>query len=501
MPVLAICPFCNKTITIERTLRSTCPECGHEISYPDLQRRKMIVDGATEKRELAAAKDYFVNTEFLSASEHFKKALAANKNSYSAIYFVSLCDIYLNESGDGYDLMAKVVDMIKSSLELMPRANASAVDKLKFITAMLAETKILIINRLTSRGELFENNISEYRKITLSDLKKLLELYKIDGELMMTFAPEVTKILLEIAESAVTACYKAVQTVAVGEDLYSPTPEEYKQLSSLCNDYCYFAQILDPNFDTKKFSPDFTQNNMLNEKVLSRFEKFDESNKVNAKKGIIGDIDEYENILSECVKALTFTASNCYKSMCSRQSEQHIHLLLDGLQLLSRLLMPRVTITDKKKVDIRVGKFVDIVDWCETLTKFLVDLNEFNEYADAFLEDFYSRLLECVETHFIAENNKYGKIANKRKDLSEDDFKRYEKLLYTGACCCVPALATYVEFFKYKDKNRNKLVKICKQASEEFLMLHDFKIDELEQNNFYRPILDIYNAVLEEMPD
>lgn len=499
MSKLAVCPVCMKTIGIERSTRQ-CPNCGQPITYSEIQKNKLLVDTDLEVNEIKLAKDLFVNTDFLGASEHFKKALDANKNSYLSNYFASLCEIYLKESNQNFNVMERVIDTVKSSLTLMSRANVTADDKLTFISAMLAEIKIIVINRLKSRDDIYNTDVVTYRKRSIADLQKLMELFKIDGELLMTFSPSISVYLLEIIDCAISVCYKAVQTVAIGGELYLPTDLEYKQLVMLCNDYCFFAQSFNPQFNARNYLPDFTQNNMLNEKVLNRFDKFDESNKANSKRYLIGDIDEYNDILQECKKAITFTYRSCYRSMCSRHCDQHLHLLVDGLNLLYRILMPRAVMVEKKRVVLQIGNFVDIVDWCNTLTNIISDLKSYDENADRSLHDFYDKLLAIVEMYFMPEFEKSAKLVNKMQATRGDDFKYYERLLYTSACCCMPALKTYVSYTtEGKDKSRSRLVKLCKTICEEFLMLWGYKIDDLEQSNFYRPILDLYNAVLEEI--
>lgn len=472
------------------------------MSFTELQKQKSIIDTGLEAKEFAAGKDYFVNTEFLGASTHFKKALAANKNSYLSQYFASLCDIYLNEGNAGYGIMEHAVETIKSSLILMSRSNIGVTDKLNFITAILVEMRIIIISCIKSRNDLYDVNISEYRKKTIADLRQLLPLFEIDSELIMMYTPAIANVLTEIADCAIAACHKAVQTVAVGIDIFAPSDYEYKQILSLCNSYCFFATSLCPDYDAKKYVPDFTQNNLLNDKVMSRFAKFDEQNKANAKKYIIGDIDEYDDISAECEKAVFFTEQNCFRAMCDVNYSKRATLLSDGLHMICRLLTPRVTVTDKKKVSIKVyDKFSDIVDKCASLSRFLNGAAETDVPAEEIQRAYYAKLLSVVDMYFYAEYNKYTKFVNKLKETRGEDYKFYEKFLFDVACCCVPAFKSFVAFSRDKDKNRGKLVKIAKQACEEFLMLWDYRIDNIDQSGVYRPILDIYNAVLKEFDD
>lgn len=498
MAQYVICPSCMKSVVADGD-KPICGDCGQPIDFNEVKKRGLAIDSATEASEFAAGKDYFINTEFLSAREHFKKALDANKNSYLSQYFVLLCDIYLNESSPDYDAMDGVVNAIQTPLTPMTRANVKVNDRLNFIYAMLTETKIIIINRLRSHDKLFDLDIAKYRKNVLNDLQTLLRLFKIDGELLMTYAPQIGAILAEVADTAVAVCHKAVQTVAVGEELFSPTEFEYNRLLSLNNDFCFFVASFVPDYDVKKYTPDFTQNNLLNEKVASRFEKFDIKNKPNAKRYTICDPSEYEDILAECEKALSFTDKSCFGSLCDPNFGKRQELLKDGLRFLYRLLTPRVSVSDKKRVEFKLGKFYDISDRCAQLTKFLRDADAVDAFARDSLRDYYAKLCDIMDMYYVAEYERYTKSIDKLKDSKGDDYKYYERFLFETACSTASALGAYVGFAAHKDKTRAKLVKFCKQAAEEFLMLRDYHIDEIDQSNVYRPILDIYNAVMREV--
>ena len=227
MPVLAICPHCYKTINVERTASSLVPIAARS-SVCGIAKNKLLVDPRVEARELSSAKNHFVNADFAGAYGHFKKALDANLNSYTAQYFVALCDIYLHETNKSFDVMNGIVSMTRNALTVMSRSNAPVADKLTFIKAMLSDVKIIVTRRLASRDKLFDSDIEAYRKVSIADLEKLLELFKIDRELIMSFAPEVTAALVELVECAVKTCYKAVQTVEKDGELFSPNDEIYK---------------------------------------------------------------------------------------------------------------------------------------------------------------------------------------------------------------------------------------------------------------------------------
>ncbi|MDE6028917.1 MAG: hypothetical protein K2F90_01175 [Clostridiales bacterium] len=501
MPLYAVCPVCLKTIEIERLPKLVCPDCGGRFGYAELQNRHLIVDERTEKKEINAAKDYFLNGEFTSALEHFNRALLANANSYAAKYFSLLCDIYLHDdaknadtvSDKPYDIIAAIVDMIKQSLEPLSRSNAAVADKLAFVTAMLSETKALIVERLGERDEMFKNNIGEYRKQSISDLTTLLDLFKIDREKIMSFAPGVVNALAALVDCAIKICYKAVQTVKVGDEIITPDDGDYKKLSSLCNDLCFFGHSFNPYFDTAPYSPNFTQNYNYNKTVINKLKEFDSNDiKISAKKHLIADIKGYEALLAECANALRFTYLSCYRSMCSRHVAQHAQLFYDGFELVYRLLLPRVAAVDKKQVELHAVKYFDMTERCDMLTRFLVDTYEIDDTITTGLHEYYEKLYEIVSTYYLPEIDRLA------KGKDNNSFANYQRLLYECACSCAPALRKYVDFSVETDKVRVKLVKICRDATEEFLLRSGMSIDDIEQSNFFRPLLQISNALVDE---
>ncbi len=499
MSVPAICPFCYKTVLLEQKDSVVCPECGQTILSSELKKQNLYIDTATEAKEFALAKDYFVNTEFLSAFEHFKKAFAANKNSYLSEYFIRLCDVYLNESANGYDVMAHVIDVVKKPLVLAARANITVNDKLTFIVAMLNETKIIILNRLKSQEQLYEENIESYRKLKIAELMTLVELFKIDGELLMTYAPEVSSALVEIADCALGICHKCVQTVVIGEDIHSPTDKQYKQLTSLNNDYSFFAVSLSDGYDVKKFVPDFTQNFLLIDKVMSRFEKYEDKYKHYSKRQLVENVDELKDILDECDKAANFTYLSCFKSLCPDDEPKRVKLLNNGLNLLYRLLTPLYSYNDKKLPEIKIGVFVDVAERLNMLNDFLTAASKYGAFAEESLHAFYRRLRDGMEMYYVIEFDKINKNINRIKDGKSAEKDYCEQLLLDAACATASALSTYIPFETViKDRERQRLAKLCKQSCETFLLLRDYKLQELEQSNKYRPILDIYNAVMNE---
>lgn len=477
---------------------SVCPNCGQSLDINVIKKNNLVIDVEREALEFTTGKDYFVNTEFLIASEHFKKALKANANSYLSLYFAMLCETYLNEAAKDYDVMAQAVATVKEPLDVMARANINVDERLKFITSILAEIKIIIINRLRKHDELFDVDPTSYRKEEIKDLQTLLQLFKTDDELLMTYSPAVRAVLIDIADTAIAICHKAVQTVAVGGDLFSPTGYEYNRLLSLNNDFCYFAQSFDPEYDVKKYTPDFTQNNLLNEKVQSRFEKYNAENRAYIKKHLVHSLVEYDSILEECDKALTFTHLSCFRSMCDPKFEERQKLLLDGLEFLYKLLTPRVMLNDSKKPVINVNKYYYISGKCAILTEFLKDVATFND-PDETLRNFYEEICTIVEIYMLPEFEKNTKVINKIKEVKGEAYSRYERFLYELACATSPALTELVNFGENTKGPRARLIKYCKKACEDFLMLRDYRIEEIEQSNVFSPILNIYNAVMKEV--
>lgn len=496
MAIKIVCPNCYKTVEADQNTPK-CSRCGETFKFTELKAQNMIVNAAVEKREIEIAKDYFSNTEFLNAANHFKLALNANKNSYQAQYFAELCDIYLSDGDDKFDLIGRAVSAVNSTVEMMARSGASQKDKRLFVPAMLSDIKILINSRLLSDDELFSSDPKAYRIRKLDELDRLQTLFE-TGENLVASMPEASVALLEIADNAIAVIYKAVQTSVIGGELFPPSSEEYVGLFTLYKKYCKFAISVKSDYDIKKYTPDFEPNELLIEKVISRFEKYDEKNKADIKKHVINDVKSYIDILNECGKAITLTYYNCFMSLCDIEYEKRRIVMKSAIPLLCRMLLPRVTpISGKNAVDIKTDAQDDVKGKCAILNEFIKEIDSFDpEFAQRALHEYYSDLLEIMDIHFVPEYAKRGKTVNKLKEVRDGNFKFYERLLFAAACSCTPAIESYVKFNKYKIKPRVKLVKYCNQAVEEFLLLHDCNIGEIEHSKQYSPILDICKELL-----
>ncbi len=152
-------------------------------------------------------------------------------------------------------------------------------------------------------------------------------------------------------------------------------------------------------------------------------------------------------------------------------------------------------------VNIRIGKFVEIVDWCDMLTRFLVDSYELSDHVAQMQHDYYEQLLYILENYIVPETDKAAKALNKLNSQGAvDESSRYicRRYLFDVCVCCVPALKKYVDFSTGRDKTREKIVKICKDAYENFILFAGMPIEEIEQSNIYRPLMQISNALLDE---
>ena len=493
-----ICLHCHKTISVDKRPNLSCPECGGFVNLLMMQRHGLIIDKAKEESELNIATDYFKNAEFMSASEHFRKALKANKNSYIAQYFISVCDIYLNNSSS-MNVVEMAINAVTSALKLMERAGATPADRQSFVTAMLSEIKIIIINRLNSHDELYEYDINKYREAVIADLKKAIELFRIDSENIMSYLPPVSAALVTIADSAIALCHKAVQTLAIGAELCSPSDTEQAALTTLRNEFYAFAQTLDGGYSAKKYAPDFSQCCLLNENVADRLQKFDTANKPYAKKHIIGNTEEYNSIIKDCEKAVEFIYRVCFTSMCDTDSAERNALLEVGLSFTERLLTPRIVASDKKRAEIDIGEKIVMENLCGVFSKFLHALDDAGNsvVATAVLHRLYETLYDAAETYFTPVYDKFNKRFNKIKENYDDEYAYCERFLFASAIITAPALSAYIDY-DYKCKNRSRLVKLCKNASDAFMMLNDYNVERLENSQSYSTILDICKAVMQE---
>lgn len=497
----AICPFCSKSIFVEENLSGgySCPQCGQALGLPYLQEHDLIIDVAAADEQYKLAQQYFANTDFLAAGEHFVRVLKYNRNNYLADYYARLCDIYENEGKAEYNLPEKIIEAIISSIEKLMLSQVSIAARIEFINSVLSQAYILLSSH-------FNNIFEQYEKREMWDMLRdkslniascVQSLINIDKEKLMVFDSSVSKSLISIADLAICACQKVVQPhLGEGDKLILPTDYEYEKAKKLYSVFFYYATSLDPNYSFSSYKPDYTGNLLYNENVLTQLSRYNTANKQNNKKFLSDPNAGLDKVRESCQVAIKYSYYTCFKGLSVPKNDPSRQALIgESIGFCIETLMPRISIAEEKKVSIDVKKFGSACDTAFYLSEFLSDCADGNKRAAAeYMNRFYKRLLEMTKLYFSVVYNSYNKFVNKLKESQNREFRYYRNFLYQVVCCCALALKECIAFDQHNLGDRIKLLKLGKQVTEEFLLLSDYKIDELEQSAKYSDILDVFNA-------
>lgn len=497
----AICPFCKKSIYVEENLSGgySCPLCGIALGLPYLMENNLIVNMPEAREEYNLAQEYFQNTDFREANKHFQQVIFLNKNDYLAEYYKNLCDIYENELKDDFNLPQSITNSFKISIEKLSFSQVKIADKMNFLSTSLTQLHILLSNHFNKICEKFEKTElwDELRESSLNIAVNLNELILIDKELLMTYDVNISKALINISDLAICGCQKIVQPHLQNKHLNLPTDYEYNKAKTLYNNFYYYAISLDPNYNFNNYKPDYNTNLLYNENVISELNKYNIENKNNEKKYLSTIGTQLDTVVNECKMAIKYSYNTCFKGLYLQKNEQsRIALINESIAFCFETIKPRISIANEKKVDILVMKVSALEELTKYLNAFLFDFSEYSKHlTNDYLNKFYDEILEMVKLYFSIVYNSYNKFVNKLKELQNNEFRYYKNFLYQIVCCSSLALKEVVEYDQHKLNDRIKLLKLGKQVAEEFLLLTDYKIEELEQSNKYSDILHIFNAL------
>ncbi|MDE7395822.1 MAG: hypothetical protein K2M95_06865 [Clostridiales bacterium] len=497
----AICPFCKKSIFVEENLSGgyACPICGQALGLSYLQTHNLIINTEAANEEYRLAHQYFENTDFFAAGEHYKKVLTYNPNHYLANYYAHLCDIYEHEDKTDFNVPKAIIEALKSSIDKLSLSQVKLNDKIEFLNSVLNQTHIILSSHFDRIYEAYEKTEmwDILRDKCLNIASTVKELTDIDKEQLMVFDGSIAKALISIADLAICACQKIVQPhLMSASQLDLPTDYEYEKAKGLYSNFLYYATALDPKYNFSSYKPDYTGNLLYNESVISKLNRYNYENKAAQKKLLSTPSAELDSFRSDAAIAIKYSYHTCFKGLYTPKNDQaRIALINESISFCFETLMPRVYIGEEKRVDIDIKNYARATDVAFYLNRFLNDFAEYNRrLAAEYVNRFYKQLHELTKLYFSIVYSSYNKYVNKIKESRGKEYRYYKNFLYQIICCCALALKDIVSFDQHTLNERIKILKLGKQATEEFLLLNDYHIEELEQSAKYSDVLDVFNA-------
>ena len=501
MNFYAICPFCKKSIFVEENLSGgyACPICGQALGIAYLEENHLIIDAAAADEEYRLANQYFENTDFRAAGEHYKKVLGYNPNHYLADYYAHLCDIYENEDKPDFNLPKGIVEALQAAVDKLSLSQVTLSAKTEFLHSVLHQTHIILSSHFNRIYEAYEKtemwDILRDKCLRIANAVK--ELTIIDKEQLVAFDGSIAKALISIADLAICACQKVVQPHLLKESkLDLPTDFEYEKAKSAYETLLFYATSLDAGYTFSSYKPDYTGNLLYNESVISKLNRYNNENRSNQKKLLSTPSTELDGFRADAEIAVKYSYHTCFKGLYAPKNDQaRIAIVNDSISFCFEMLMPRVFIGEEKHVVIEVNSYADAKDVAFYLRGFLTEFADYNRRLTAeYLNRFYRQLHEITRTYFAVVYNSYNKYVNKIKEARGEEYHYYNDFLHQIVCSCAPALKEIVSFDDHAVADRIKILKLGKQAAEEFLLLNDYRIEELEHSAKYSDVLDVFSA-------
>ncbi len=497
----AICPHCEKSIFVAENAdgNGVCSACGQALHFPTLRQNGWLIDAESADSEYEAARQYFMNNDFKEAGVHYQKTLTYNRNHYLAEYYAALCDVYENEDRADYDMAGVLTGALVRSVRKMGLCQINVQGRIDFLGAVLNQAYILLSSYF---NRIYEN----YEKTELWDIlrdKCLLlavavrELTNVEKEALMVFDGSIAKSLVGLADLAICACRKVVQSHLVGDaKLDLPTDHAYEKAKACYDVLLYYASSLDPTYSVSGYKPDYTGNLLYNQSVLSVWNRYNSENKSAGKKYLSTPGELLDGFRKSAMVAVQFSHHTCFKSLATDKGEQaRIALINDAISFCFELLMPRIHINAEKKVVIDVKTYAQACDVGAYLADFMQDFIAYNHrLAGEYAHRFFVKLSETVKLYYGAVFNSYNRIVDRLKEAQNSEYRYYKNFLHEVIYSCVPALREIVPVAAGAASDRLKILKFGKQVIDEFLMLNDYKVEELALSAKYSDVLDIYNA-------
>jgi len=500
----AICPHCNKNITLQSDVfdSAACSLCAGPLTMELLKIKNSIIDMEEANLSFEAGKQYFDNADFSESLRHFKKSLEYNANHYLSFYYAGLCDIYENERAENYDKILNLMRVLKYSILKLDSAQVDMQYKIPFILAAVREIYVFLFAEYTKLDTEFEKQNApravRHRMMLLA--KHINSFIALDKELLLVFNPEVVTTIVQLVNLGIGACIKSTQSRAVNDVTVSvPPDEDFDAASKIYGNLLYFAQSLDPNYSIESHKPDFITLGLYNRDALSQIDKYksalgskDRATFLSVK----GDVLNY--LKDHCRTALLYTYNVLYKNIYINKGDAlRIDLLTQGVAFCIELLVPRISLNAYKRVVFESVGFSDLQQITPYLDAFLCELFDTNKkLATAKIEEFFLNLSEMAKMYFDQVYKTHSKSVNKMKLFKGKEFHYYIEFLINIVFATSLGLKESIEFMPNKSKGRLSLLKIGKRAADELLLLHDYKIGELEKQPVFSEVLEIYNSIL-----
>ncbi|MDR2202606.1 MAG: TFIIB-type zinc ribbon-containing protein [Clostridiales bacterium] len=502
--VYAICPYCNKNQTIrdDTVVEFSCEHCGRILDVRQLRGMNLIIDAETSNAYYADAKQYFDNTDFRTAGEYFQKSLKANPNNYLAAYYSGLCGVYADGDGGGnpFDVPQTLIRTLKAAVEKMENAQTPLTGKIAFLAMALGELHIMLAGHYDKLCERYGGHKTKKLFISgaIAFLSAVNELLALGRERLLVFDAAVSAPLVSIIDSAVGACFAAIRPSLEGiSDISAPTDSEYNAVKSFYGNFVSYALSINPKYAAPGGADRYADNSRYNREILLLIDRYYADNYEMAKKYLSAPGDFLTGMREQCLTAVRLTYYTAVRTLGAvKNNGERITALNEGIVILLEYIKPRVYISRDRRVKLITQKFDGLQTAAAYLDVFFESLPDgAKKPSGDVLVQFYGECHAMLRLYYQIVSKNYSRFLNKIKAAKNAEYDYYAGFLSDTACACASALSAVVRFCDHKIKPRILLLKLCREICEEFLLLADYKIEEIESSEKYSDILKIYREL------
>lgn len=504
MSVLAVCPHCNKNIELssEAFEPCNCPICAGNLTPEFIKIKDGFVDLEESGIAYETGKQYFDNTDFRTAKEHFSKAIKLNPNHYLSFYYAGLCDIYENDSNPEYDIPLNLMKLLKYSLIKLDNSQHSMDFRVPFVRSIYKEICSMLVAEFNKNAIALDEKESRSLRHKLVLMSKHVGAFTIfDKEYMLLFDPEASLLLLNIIDVGVASVVKSVAARIVdGKQVVAVSDDDYQSAEKIFDSLVNFARGIDPAYSLDPHRPEFESVILHNKSIMHSLQQYNYSLGKKNKKACLSLTGEILNsVLKSCLSGVKFSYDMLFKSLYVKKNDPvRTNILLQGLELCLEILKPRIHFDGYRKLHYNAKGIKKIQNISNYMMTFLDELMTTNKKKTALhlMNEFYALVSKGAKLYYSNVVKTYSVQVNRIKSGKGKEFLYYSAFLYNVMCSSALCLEELIYIEKYKCKDKKAILKIGKQASEELLLLFDYNYEMLERDQNFSDTIKIYNSIL-----
>jgi len=502
--LFAICPHCAKNIILPSDVfdSADCPLCSGPLTMELLRMKNSIIDMQEANIAFETGKQHFDNINFGEAGVAFKKALEFNQNHYLSFYYAGLCDIYENEANPEYDKPLNLMRLLKLSLMRLDSAQVDVKYKISFVLAAAHEVFIMLQKEFYSIAEALDSQKGprNLRHALILMAKHVNSFLGLDKELLLVFDPSIAESVLGLVNLAIAACVKSTMSYPVSDVSISvPNDEDFDATQKIYGNLLYFAQSVKPDFSIESHRPDFSGTQMFNSdtrSVLDTYYNNLDKRERSAFLAVKGEV--LRHIKRQCKTGVLLAYHTLYKNLYIKMEDPiRKALLTQAAEFSFEVLYPRIHLNPVGRPVIECATFEKQSAFTPYLDAFLHELYDENKKTTVkLLDDFYKQVSDM--THLYFNNVKKSMAKTLGGATKGKEFEYHVQFFGHVVNACSIALQENIEFVAYLKKSKwvIQLLKLGKLAAEEFLLLYNYNLDELEKTATGSQLIYVYNRIL-----